>query len=197
MPIYAGEPPDNFFWILTVPTLVGSFLALVVGRASDMFGRKDIQIGASIFGIIGSAVAVSTHSMRVLIVASALYSIGYAGHQVALTSIVETLPRKYRAIAIGIFLGTLIPAVGFSTLIGGALTLHSSWRAIFWLALGLYIFSAIGTFLFYHPHEIQIQERGNLFTRLKDFDYVGASLMLGGGSTMAIGLVFGGSVFPW
>lgn len=135
--------------------------------------------------------------MRVLMVSSGIYSIGYSGHQLALTSIVETLPRKYRAVAIGIFFGALIPATGFATLIGAALTLHSSWRAIFWLALGLYIFSAVGTLLFYHPSKLPIQEKGNLNTRLKEFDYVGGFLMLAGGSTMAIGLVFGGTVFPW
>jgi MFS family permease len=106
-----------------------------------MYGRKYIQLAASVFGIIGSVIAGTAKSMRVLMISSAIFSIGYAGHQLALASIVETVPRRHRALAIGIFMGALIPARGFSPLIGAVFTVHSSWRALFWLSLGLYTFS--------------------------------------------------------
>jgi MFS family permease len=114
-----------------------------------MYGRKYIQLAASVFGIIGSVIAGTAKSMRVLMVSSAIFSIGYAGHQLALASIVETVPRRHRALAIGILMGALIPAAGFSPLIGAAL---------FWLSLGLYAFSLIGTFLFYHPQQMIYRE---------------------------------------
>jgi MFS family permease len=123
-----------------------------------MYGRKYIQLAASVFGIIGSIIAGTAKSMRVLMVSSAIFSIGYAGHQLALASIVETVPRRHRALAIGILMGALIPAAGFSPLIGAAFTVHSSWRALFWLSLGLYAFSLIGTFLFYHPQQMIYRE---------------------------------------
>jgi MFS family permease len=177
--------------------LVGALLGVVFGRASDMFGRKYLQLAASVSGIIGSAIAVRTNSMRVLMVASAFHGISNAGHQLSLTSIVEIFPRRYRALANGLFVAALLPAAGFSPLIGAALILHSSWRALYWLALGLYIFSFIGTLLFYHPDEILYQETESFGKRLIQFDYIGAFLVVGGIITIAMGLIFGGTVFPW
>jgi predicted MFS family arabinose efflux permease len=162
-----------------------------------MFGRKHLQLAASIFGIIGSAIAIKSDSMKVLMVSSAIYGIGYAGHQLALTSIVEILPRKYRAITIGLFMGARVPADGFSPLIGAAITLHSSWRVIYWLALGLYLFSFIGTFLLYHPEKLATQKDESFGKRLIQFDYIGMFLTVAGIMTVAIGLIFGGTVFPW
>lgn len=191
-----GNSPNNFVWFLLIPTIVGTVLGPVAGRASDLFGRKYIQMGASIFGIVGSAIATKTNSMRVLMVASALYGIGYAGHQLALVSIVETLPRRRQALAIGIFIGSLLPAAGFGPLIAAALTLHSSWRAIYWLAIGLYLFSLIGTFLFYNPHELRYRET-DVGEKLKKFDYLGTFIFLSACSLKTVGLTFGGTVFPW
>ena len=162
-----------------------------------MYGRKYIQLAASVFGIIGSVIASTAKSMKVLMVSSAIFSIGYAGHQLALASIVETVPRRHRALAIGIFMGALIPAAGFSPLIGAAFTVHSSWRALFWLSLGLYAFSLIGTFLFYHPQQMIYREAESFGKSIKQFDYIGAFLMLAGITTIAVGLIFGGTVYPW
>ena len=162
-----------------------------------MFGRKYLQLAASIFGIIGSAIATRTNSMKVLMVSSAIYGIGYAGHQLALTSIAEILPRKYRAITIGLFMGAQIPATEFSPLIGAALTLHSSWKVIYWLAVGLYIFRFIGTLLLYHPEKLASQQAESFGKRLIQFDYIGVFLCIGGVITIAVGLIFGGTVFPW
>jgi len=192
-----GPAPNNFFWALTIPTVVGGVLAPIAGRAGDMFGRKNIQLAASIFGIIASAISVKTDSMRVFMVASCFSGISYAGHQLALASIVEIYPRKWRAMIIGLFMGAKLPADGFGPLIGAGLIMHSSWRGIFWLTLALYIFSFIGTFLFYHPEKLPIQRSDSLSRRVMHFDYIGTFLLCSSISVTAVGLIFGGTVFKW
>jgi hypothetical protein len=94
-------------------------------------------------------------------------------------------------------MGARIPADGFSPLIEAAITLHSSWRVIYWLALGLYLFSFMGTFLLYHPEKLATQKAESFGKMLIQFDYIGMFLIIGGIMTVAVGLIFGGTVFPW
>jgi EmrB/QacA subfamily drug resistance transporter len=113
---------------------VASFL-LVAGSAADRIGRRRVfQTGLALFGA-ASLLCSLAPTTGVLIAARVLQGVGGSMlTPVAMSIITNTFTdRRERARAIGVWGAVVGVSQAFGPLVGGYLTEHVGWRAIFWI----------------------------------------------------------------
>ena len=126
-------PSDNVYLISVVWIMSQSISILLFGRNSDTFGRRNLALGSSVFGIIGGIVACTAQSINQLIAANVILGLasGVPASYPLLTG--ELLTNKLK------FLGTLvvvvpnIVATGVGPYLGIRLAILASWRWIFYI----------------------------------------------------------------
>jgi MFS family permease len=201
---------DRYTWAVTAYTLASVTMVPIVGKLSDLFGRKWFLIaGASIF-LLGSVLAGASQTMNELIAFRALQGLG-AGMGIALvfTVVGDIFPPAERAKWQGIF-GVVY---GFSNLIGpslgGWLTDHgpllgsfitddTRWRWVFYINLPVGIL-ALATLLIYLPANIsQRQSAHKGWAALRRIDFPGALLVASATVCLLMGLTWGSNAtYAW
>ena len=138
-----GVDTETMSWIVGAYLLAAASFSLVGGRLGDVAGRtRTFVAGLGLFGLgaLGAALA-PTSSW--LIGARVLEGLGAALLLPASIELVAAHPPRsgprtgFRARGI-----VYASAFGIGPLVGGLLTDHVSWRAIFWFELGLVVVAA-------------------------------------------------------
>lgn len=89
-------PDPAFSWLATVNTLGLAVTSLVIGRLSDIFGRRWFIIVGNASGFIGAVMGAFAPNIKVLIVANTFLGIA-AGPQLCFVFVgMELFPNKYR-----------------------------------------------------------------------------------------------------
>lgn len=110
----------------------------------------------------------------------------------------ETVPKKRRSLAFGFLEITLGLTGAFSPIVAYSFLANGSWRPIFWLPFALNIIAFVLVFFFYRPMNQYIKEEGKTrWDQLKETDWLGNTLFIGGVVLFLVGLSFGGTTFPW
>ena len=118
-------------WIFNIYLLANLVSTPLMGKLSDMMGRRRIYILNLVIFSIGSAVIISSFDFTILLIGRAIQGIGSGGiFPVASAVIGDTFPREKQGSALG-----MIGAVfGLAFIIGpivGALLLMVSWHLLF------------------------------------------------------------------
>lgn len=161
---------EDISWIFTSYILAASIPALLVGKLSDLYGRKPfIMLGLSLF-ITGSLLAGVAESFFELVVFRAIQGLGGGAIIVTAFSTIGDLysPRergRWQSILGGVFAlaSLLAPALG------GYIVDHGHWKWVFWIStpLGCVALIMIGMLLpSYNNDEKQ------------RVDYLGAALLV-------------------
>jgi MFS family permease len=128
-------PPASLSWVISAAALTGGGFLILAGRAADIVGQRlCLLVGLSLFAI-GSLGAALSPGLPVLIAARAFQGLGAAILGPANFSLINTLvpegaPRRQAMGIFGIMQGLSL-VIGL--LIGGVLTTHFGWRAVFLL----------------------------------------------------------------
>jgi MFS family permease len=89
-------PSENISWVATVWTLGTAVGFLLVGRLSDIFGRKWMVMGTSTLGLIGNIMGCTATSVNYLIGANLCNGLAAAGQLSFGIILGELVPNKYR-----------------------------------------------------------------------------------------------------
>jgi MFS family permease len=111
--------------------MLSVFLTLV-GRISDIFGRRWVFAGGSIVGLVGSIICAVAKDIPTLIGGTTLIGIG-AATQVSFPIVVgELLPMRYRFYGNALIFIFAIPGSGFGPAVANAFILYTSvgWRGM-------------------------------------------------------------------
>jgi MFS family permease len=132
-------PDPNYLWIALVYTLTLSIGQVLVGRLSDLFGRRWFFILGSALALVGCIVSACATTVPILIGGSVL--VGFAAApQLSYTFVVgEIIPFKHRFI-IQVYLYLWVTAVvAFGPAIAYALVQHTkhTWRSCYYLMIGI------------------------------------------------------------
>jgi MFS family permease len=140
---------NTSFWILSSYMIAGAVATPIVGKLSDVYGRKKILlIVLSIYsaGILAGGFA---DSLAFMLVARAAQGIGISMFPIAFGIIRETLPEKKLAIGQSIFTATFPAGATIGLLVGANLIKNFGWHSTFFTAfpiaiiLGLFIWKLI------------------------------------------------------
>ena len=175
-------------WIINAYILVFAALILLGGKLGDRFGRKRMFIvGLVLFTVFSVACALSQTTEQ-LILFRALQGTGAAlMNPLSLSILVATFPRAKLPQAIGIWAGVSGLGLALGPLVGGFLTEHVGWSAVFWINVPIGII-ALGFVLF-----AVLESRD---PTVRSLDLIGATLITVGlfGVTYAL---IGTSGQPW
>ncbi len=179
--------PNDLQWVVTAYTLTFGGFLLLGGRASDLFGRRKIFIGAvSLFSLL-SLLCGLAQTEQALIFTRAAQGLAAAIMSPAALSIVlaEFKEGKERNTAMGVWGGVAAGGAAAGVLLGGVLTQYFGWRWNFLVnvPVGIFVVLAASQLLPKHIGEENQKIRLDLF---------GAALATAG----LISLVYGLSKAP-
>jgi EmrB/QacA subfamily drug resistance transporter len=131
-----GASIQSLEWTLNGYTLSFAVLLATGGRLGDILGRRKVFLaGVSIFAL-SSATAGLAPNDSALVISRVAQGLGAALMMPATLSIItNAFPAEERGKAIGTWAGVSALALAAGPLLGGFLTEHVSWRAIFYLNL--------------------------------------------------------------
>jgi MFS family permease len=99
---------ENAVWISLAWILLSAISFVLIGRLSDIFGRRWFFTGSTVSALIGSIIGATANRIEVLIAASVFLGLGSAGQLSFPISVGELLPIKHRFPALGgIFLSVV------------------------------------------------------------------------------------------
>ena len=183
---------DKYTWITTGYMVASTTAAPVVGRLSDIYGRKWIFIGSVFVFIAGSVLCGFSENMTQLIIFRIIQGVG-GGTIMAVTfiSIADLFPPSER----GKYIGILAACFGLASVIGptlgGFLTDTFSWKWIFFVNVPLAgpVVFLLARFFPNTPGEANPQKRR--------IDYPGIFLLIVGVVFVMVGLSLGGVQYEW
>ena len=176
---------DRFTWVTTSYVVASTTAVPIVGRLSDVYGRKGFYVAGTAVFLIGSMLSGLSQTIDQLIVFRAVQGLG-GGVMMALAFVTvgDLFPPAER----GKYQGVVAAVFGLSSVIGptlgGAITDNLSWHWIFYvnLPLGLPI---LALFIRFFPQT----QRGA--TRFK-LDVMGMALLVLAIVPLMVGLSIGG-----
>jgi EmrB/QacA subfamily drug resistance transporter len=123
-------------WTINAYTLTFAVLLVTGGRLGDIFGRRRAFLAGVVLFAASSATAGLAPSAIALVASRAVQGVGAALMMPATLSIItNAFPAHERGKAIGTWAGVSALALAIGPVVGGFLTEHVSWRAIFFLNL--------------------------------------------------------------
>ena len=177
-------------WVFTVYMLTSTVITPLVGKLSDMFGRKQFILAGIVIFVLGSAGCGFSTNMPMLIAFRAFQGIGGG---VIMATVFSTLgdlfPPAERGKYIGFFTGTFTIAGLSGPSIGGLLTDHVSWRWCFFVSIPF----AIAAMVFIWAN-LPSRARGG---QLRSIDFVGAALLSAATTCLLLALAWAQREYGW
>ncbi|KFH43588.1 putative MFS-type transporter-like protein [Hapsidospora chrysogenum ATCC 11550] len=183
-----GEP-QSFVWFVPAYTTANSIAFILAGTNSDLFGRRIVLIIGNAICSIGFIVTASAHSSMQFTAGLGITGFGAGFCQMAMCSIPELMPNKYRHIGICIADGVVFiivvigPIVGRYAIDAGG----RDWQYVFWVGFILQFITLGGVIWLYHPPK---HPRGIPWSEaLRGLDYVGTALIVPGICLTLVGII--------
>ena len=181
---------DRFTWVTTAYLVASTTAVPIVGRLSDLYGRKVFFLGGITVFLAGSVLAGVSQTMDQLIAFRAIQGIG-GGSMMALsfTTVGDLFPPAER----GKYQGIVAAVFGLSSVIGptlgGFITDSLSWNWIFYVNIPLGL-PVIALFVRFFPNTRPEKRSYRL-------DYAGMALLVLVVVPLLIGLSLGGVQYEW
>src|SRR6516165_9412045 len=123
-------------WVVTAYLLTSTCITPIVGKLSDLYGRRRILNLSLILFMIGSALSALAPSMPLLILFRAIQGLGGGGLlTVGQTVIADVVSPRERGRYAGYFAIVWGSASVLGPTVGGVLTQYYGWPWIFWINL--------------------------------------------------------------
>ena len=181
---------QNVPWVATAYLLTGTAVTPVVGKLSDIHGRRATMLGAIAVFLIGSILAALAPSLVVLILARAIQGVGGGSLiVVAMTILGDIAAPKDRAKYYTYFVVVFASAGALGPALGGFFAQYLDWTVIFWINLPLGLFAVAIT---NHTLKQLPQIRRN-----HRLDFQGSALLIGATSCLMLLLTLGGVRYAW
>lgn len=172
---------DN--WLPLVYTLCLAVGGTVVGRLTDIFGRRKTFLAGAALGVVGAIVCATAKNLRVAIGGQTLIGVSSAISFAYPFAIAELVPVKYRFIVTGSMYVFSMPVSPFTAATGTAFILHTEqkWRWCYWLLVIINGIALTMLGIFYHPPTWHMKHGNDKkWHYIKNFDYVGLFLYAAG-----------------
>ncbi len=178
-----------FSWVGTGFMLAATTTVPIVGKLSDMYGRKPFYMAGIFILIMGSALSGMSQNVEQLIAFRVVQGLG-AGMimGIAFAIVGDVFTPAERGRWAGLMSGVFASASVIGPLIGGTLTDHAGWRWVFYVNLPLGSLALL--VLFFGMPNIRPSGRGQL-------DYRGVLLLVAAVVPMLLAFSWAGSRYDW
>lgn len=180
-----------FAWVTTAYMITSTTIVPVVGKLSDLYGRRFLYLLGTIIFIIGSGLCATATSMEQLVLYRGLQGIG-GGMIMPLsqTIIGDIFTAEQRAKWQGIFGGLFGLSSVIGPFLGGLIVDHISWHWIFLINVPFGLMSAL--FIFAGLKHEMVDKKDKV-----SIDYLGIITLIPAIVLLLLGLTFGGDKFEW
>jgi EmrB/QacA subfamily drug resistance transporter len=180
---------SQFPWLFSIYLLTQAVTVPLYGKFADSLGRKPVMFfGIAIF-LIGSVLCGLAWNMLALIVARAVQGIGAGAVQpISMTMVGDLYTVEERARVQGYVASVWGIASVIGPTLGGLFSQYLSWRLIFFVNLPL---GALAVWMLARHFTERVTRASHRV------DYLGAALLTSGFSLLILGLLEGGTAWPW
>jgi EmrB/QacA subfamily drug resistance transporter len=173
-------------WTVNGYTLSIAVLLVTGGRLGDIFGRRRMFLTGIVIFAASSATAGLAPDATALVISRVVQGAGAALMMPGTLSIIaDAFPPHERGKAMGTWAGVSALALAIGPVLGGFLTEHVSWRAIFYLNIPVAIVAVAATI--FAVRESRDTSVG------RDVDYPGVAILTVGLTALVLALVEGNS----
>ncbi|MEK5238761.1 MDR family MFS transporter [Paenibacillus sp. FSL L8-0470] len=129
---------DYYTWTINIYMLTSTIATVLVGKLSDMFGRKPFLLAGILIFMVGAFLTGTSDDVYQFIIYRGIQGVG-AGiiQSTAFTAVGDLFPPRER----GKWMGLMTAVFGFSSVLGptlgGYLVDHMDWHWLFWIFLPL------------------------------------------------------------
>ena len=181
---------DRFTWVVTAYLVASTTAVPIVGKLSDIYGRKSFYIAGIAVFLTGSVLAGQSQTMNQLIAFRAVQGLGGGVMMaIALVSIADLFPPSER----GKYQGIVAAVFGLSSIIGptlgGFITDALSWHWIFYVNLPIGV-PIIAVFIRWFPNVKPARSERHI-------DFIGMALLVLAVVPLLVGLSWGGVQYGW
>ncbi len=178
-----------FPWVFTSFMITSTTAVPIVGKLTDLYGRKPFYIAGVAILLLGSVLSGSSQTMEQLIAFRAVQGLG-AGMimGIAFAIVGDVFPPAERGKWSGLMAGVFASASVLGPLIGGTLTDNFNWRWVFYINLPLGSVALL--VLFFGMPTLRPQTRPRL-------DYMGIVLLAATVVPALLALSWAGSRYDW
>ncbi|WP_088102306.1 MDR family MFS transporter [Halalkalibacter urbisdiaboli] len=180
---------DYFDWVFTIYMLSSTITAMLVGRLSDIYGRKVfILIGIGVF-MTGAFLSGTSDTIIQLIIYRGIQ--GFGGGMImsaAFTTVGDLFSPRERGRWQGMFAGVFGLSSLFGPTLGGYIVDNFNWHWVFWIFLPI---GFIAFFLIWKLYPTHIRQEK------QSIDYLGSFVLTLVIISLLLGFSWGGNEYEW
>lgn len=180
---------DHYTWVVTIYMLTSTIATVLVGKLSDIYGRKPFILTGIVLFIIGAFLSGFSKDIFQLIAYRGIQGLG-AGviMSSAFTAVGDLFAPRER----GKWTGVMMAVFGFSSVIGPALggfiVDHMNWKWVFWIFLPIGIVAFVMILTMFPKTERRESE---------SIDYWGSIFLTLSIVPLLLGFSWAGTTYPW
>lgn len=186
---------DSYIWVPNAYLLAQVAILPLAGQASNIFGRRNLLLGAVALFTLGGGLSGGASSMEMLITARTIQGIGGGGINLLIETIVtDIVPLRERGqymaiVGIGAIVGATV-----GPFLGGLITDHASWRWCFYInvPIGALSFGILFVFL-----RVKYERDLSWSARFRRIDISGNAIFVAAIVSALIALTWGGTIYSW
>ncbi|HET9162370.1 MAG TPA: MFS transporter [Solirubrobacterales bacterium] len=181
-----GASISGLEWTINGYTLSFAVLLATGGRLGDIFGRRRMFLFGVVIFALSSATAGFAQGPTDLVISRVVQGVGAALMMPGTLSIItDAFPAHERGKAMGTWAGVSALALAVGPVLGGFLTEHVSWRAIFYLNIPVAVGAVTATIF-------AVRESRDT-TVGREVDYLGVATLTASLTALVLALVEGNS----
>lgn len=180
---------DYYTWVITIYMLTSTVATILVGKLSDIYGRKPFLLMGIVVFMIGAFLSGFSRDIFDLIAYRGIQGVG-AGiiMATAITAVGDLFSPRER----GKWTGLMMAVFGFSSVLGpplgGWLVDNMDWHWLFWIFLPLGIVAFLMILILFPKVERQTSEK---------IDYLGSLFLSLAIITLLLGFSWAGTKYDW